>query len=261
MIKTMFNWGVENELVPVDIANTLRYVKSLRAGETDSPESNRSRGAVDFANVERVLPWLPPTLRDMVLVHYETGARPSEVCEMRACEIDRTREVWIFFPESHKNKWRKKKRFMPLTQKAREIVERRMAAVDGDYLFPPAESDRERREIAAAKRKSKVQPSQKKRHELHMISPLRVFRPHYNSQSYARAIKYAIIQANEHLKEGETPVEHWTPYQLRHTAITEVSLQFGEESAQIFAGHSSMKTTDIYDHSKLQKAIEISKLR
>jgi integrase len=45
----------------------------------------------------------------------------------------------------------------------------------------------------------------------------------------------------------------FTPYQLRHTAFTEVSLEFGCDYADAFVGHSVKGVAGVYDHSQLQK--------
>jgi integrase len=47
----------------------------------------------------------------------------------------------------------------------------------------------------------------------------------------------------------------FTPYQLRHTAITEISETYGRDVARAVAGHSSEAMTQIYDHSDVKKAL------
>jgi integrase len=49
-------------------------------------------------------------------------------------------------------------------------------------------------------------------------------------------------------------LQHWFPYQLRHAALSRISLEHGKEIAQLIAGHSSAQMTDRYDHSGLAKA-------
>jgi integrase len=49
----------------------------------------------------------------------------------------------------------------------------------------------------------------------------------------------------------------FTPYQLRHTALTGISAAHGRDAARAVAGHSSIKTTAIYDHSDILKAKKV----
>ena len=63
-----------------------------------------------------------------------------------------------------------------------------------------------------------VHPSQVDRAKRHAENPKSRARDHYDSQSYARSIKYAIIRANKLLPESER-IPHWTPYQLCHAAL------------------------------------------
>jgi integrase len=62
------------------------------------------------------------------------------------------------------------------------------------------------------------------------------------------------------LPDGEK-IPHWFPYQLRHSAITNISLERGKDMAQALAGHTSSKMTDNYDHSQLKKRERLAKKR
>jgi integrase len=53
----------------------------------------------------------------------------------------------------------------------------------------------------------------------------------------------------------------FTPYQLRHTKLTDISLEFGRDTARAVAGHTSEITTSIYDHADLEKAKLVVKKR
>lgn len=51
-------------------------------------------------------------------------------------------------------------------------------------------------------------------------------------------------------------VNHWTPYELRHTALQAVRDASGPEAAQALAGHSRLSTTEIYAQANEAKAIQ-----
>jgi integrase len=108
----------------------------------------------------------------------------------------------------------------------------------------------------AAKRKTKVQPSQMERQKRNAKKPKRKDRDHYNRDSYNRAIQRAIISANKRLPDHEQ-IPHWTPYQLRHAAITDIALQTGSlDIARAVAGQKSLSVTQGYNHADVKIAIE-----
>ncbi|MDR1925290.1 MAG: site-specific integrase [Planctomycetaceae bacterium] len=51
------------------------------------------------------------------------------------------------------------------------------------------------------------------------------------------------------------------PYQLRHTSLTQISVEHGKDAARAVAGHSSEVVTSIYDHSDVQKAQKVVNAR
>ena len=63
--------------------------------------------------------------------------------------------------------------------------------------------------------------------------------------AYRNAIYYAIRRANA---DG-VAIPKWTPYQLRHTAVTETSYNYGIDAARAMAGHTTINTTAIYEHT------------
>lgn len=86
-IKAVFKWAVENELVPPSVHHGLQAVRGLHRGRTDARETEPVR-PVSEAVVSETLPYLNRHVRGMVRVQMLTGARPGEVCRMRACDID-----------------------------------------------------------------------------------------------------------------------------------------------------------------------------
>lgn len=72
----------------------------------------------------------------------------------------------------------------------------------------------------------------------------------WNKDSY----RIAVTRAAEVAK-----VEHWTPYQIRHTAAQAVRDAIGPEGAQALLGHSRLSTTEIYAKANESKAIETAR--
>ena len=166
-------------------------------------------------------------------------------------------------PGVHKSTWREKNRkgeyirIVPLGKPEQEILAPRLVdKSDSDYVFSPKEAMREHYAIRAAKRKSRPQPSQVKRKERNAKNPKRKDRDFYDKGSYHHAIKQSIKIANRHLPDDEQ-IPHWTPYQLRHAAITDIALQTGKlDIARAVAGQKSISVTQGYNHADVKIAIE-----
>ena len=171
--------------------------------------------------------------------------------------------IWMYTPGTNKNSWRDKHkageyvRIIPLGKREQEILAPRVVGkADTDYTFSPKDTVRERSERDAAKRKSKPQPSQIKRKEQSAKKPKRKDRDCYDRNSYCRAIKRTIDAANKCLPDSEQ-IQHWTPYQLRHAAITDIVQQTGSlDIARAVAGQQSVSVTQGYNHADVKIAIE-----
>ena len=99
----------------------------------------------------------------MLRVQVATGMRPSEVCNIRPCDIDRSGEVWMFRPAKHKTANKGKRKAVPLMGDARDAITDYMNRDPQAYCFSPAESMAWFRANQRANRQSKVQPSQEDR--------------------------------------------------------------------------------------------------
>jgi integrase len=67
---------------------------------------------------------------------------------------------------------------------------------------------------------------------------------------------FSVRRYGKILKEviDKNKLPKFTSYQLRHNAITEISLVHNKDMARAVAGHNSELTTGIYDHADLDKA-------
>jgi integrase len=252
-IRAMFRWGVAQELVSPMTAEALRYVPSLYYGNTTAPES-RPRTDVPDAVVDTTLPHLMPTLSAMVQVQRWALMRPNEVCRMRVGDVDRSRKdgVWIYRPAVHKGTWRGHSKSITLGEPEQVLMLPYLEERETESaVFSP--------KVTAAEKKAKS-PKRQKRKKRSKANPK--FNPRapgdfYNSKSYARAIGRAIKKANRSLPDDQK-IPHWTPYQLRHAAITELVYENDGnlEIARAVAGQSSINVTQGYNHADLDIAIE-----
>jgi integrase len=121
IIKQMFDWGCEEEIVSAEVAGALRSVKSLRAGRTAAADYDEIQ-PVDDAVIEKTLPYISQPYQDMVRIQRLISGRPQDIFNMRACDIDRSGEVWKYVPFTHKTKKHGKVREIPIGPKAQQIL-------------------------------------------------------------------------------------------------------------------------------------------
>jgi integrase len=98
-IKRMFKWATENELIPGTVYEALRCVTCLKRGRTKAREGRKVMPISD-ADIQATVKHLPEVIADMVQLQRVTGARPSEICDIRPCDINRTGDVWEYIPAS-----------------------------------------------------------------------------------------------------------------------------------------------------------------
>jgi integrase len=242
-IVRMFKYAVSQELIDTETWNRLQSVESLRAGQTEAPDRDDVK-PVSIEMVRETAKHLSPVLKAMVRVHVATGMRPSEVCNIRPCDIDRSGEVWMFRPAKHKTANKGKRKAVPIIGDAREAITDYLNRDPQAYCFSPAESVAWWLATKRANRKSKVQPSQESRAK---ENPQKQPGERYNATTYRQSIQRAAKRAK---------VEQWHPYQLRHLAGTVVRDALGIEAAQALLGHSKASMTEHYAKQNESKAIE-----
>lgn len=257
-LKRMFRWGVSKELVPVEVIQRLQTVRGLSKGRTSARESPPVLPVAD-SDVELTLPYLPPVIRDMVQFERLTGARPSEVCKVRPCDVDRSGDVWLYRPESHKTQHHGHKRVIFIGPKAQEILRPYLLRGAEEYCFSPRDAERRRQEERHAARRTPLScgnvPGSNRK-----PNPKRQKGERYNKDSYHRAVHRTIEIANRKRGEqGQAAIPFWSPARLRHTAATEIRARFGLEAAQVALGHSRADVTQVYAERDETKGIEVAR--
>lgn len=260
-IRRVFKWAVAQEMVAPSVYEALRALDGLRRGRCAAPEPPGVR-PVSEADVAKVREHLSAEVRAMVDLQLLTGMRPGEVVALRAGDIERAKDAWIYRPQGHKTEHFGRERRVLLGPKAREILEPWLVRYPTGFLFAPDRAELARHKLQRKNRKTKLWPSHKNRKR----APVpRLFRDHYSTGSYARAIAYGCQKFNENEAEAarkrgdeKEPVAiEWSPNQLRHTAATRIRREFGLEMARVVLGHSSAVTTEIYAEIDLGKAAAV----
>ncbi|MCA9240209.1 MAG: tyrosine-type recombinase/integrase [Planctomycetales bacterium] len=247
-VRRMVRWAVGEELLPLSQSHGLAAVEGLRKGRGEAREPAPVL-PVDEATIDATLPHLPEMVADMVRLARLTAMRPAELCILRPCDLDREGDVWAYVPHSHKTEHHQRRRVVCLGPQAQAILLRYLARGAEDYCFQPRDSEKRRRALRHAERKTPIscgdRPGSKQ-----AARPKRAPGDHYSTASLRRAIHRACDAAG---------VDRWAPNQLRHAAATAVRRQFGLEAAQCVLGHSRAAVTEVYAERDLAKAVEVAR--
>ncbi|MEN0111547.1 MAG: tyrosine-type recombinase/integrase, partial [Planctomycetota bacterium] len=210
-IKRLFKWAAAEELVPETTYRSLALVPGLKKGRTEARETPPVL-PVDDATVEATLPALPPVVADMVRLQRITGMRPAEVCLIRPVDVDRSGDVWVYRPSSHKTEHRGRERVVCFGPKAQAVLGRYLDREAASHCFSPRESEAARLAARHASRKTPIDqgnaPGTNRKRR-----PRRSAGKRYTTDGYRRAIHRACDRAG---------VDRWSPNRLRHAAATEV---------------------------------------
>ncbi len=87
IVKRLFAWAVESELLPPSVWHGLLAVKGLRKGRSTAKEPRVVKPVSDSA-VEAVLERVSAPVRALIQIQRWTGARSGELCIMRPCDVD-----------------------------------------------------------------------------------------------------------------------------------------------------------------------------
>lgn len=109
---------------------------------------------VDDVKVEAALGHFPEVVADMVRLERLTGMRPVEVCMLRPCDLDRSKEAWIYRPESHKTEHYSRERIIPIGPRAQKVLLRYLVRDSQECCFRPCDSEAKRRAEARKHRKT-----------------------------------------------------------------------------------------------------------
>jgi len=202
-LKRIFNYA---HAMGLNVRNPVRHVAYFK-------ETGRIR-ALTIEEVDKYLAAAKGDLRDFAILATETGARPNEILALHKDEVHLA-EGYVSLPGT---KNRRAHRDVPLTDDAKEVLERRMLKSPNSYIFPVR------------------RPKTKHREVLHVAS---------------------LKRAHELVIEKNFPNDPFTIYTFRHTYGTRYS-QEGTELPVLaeLMGHSNLQTTMIYVHAASKQKIE-----
>jgi len=251
-IISIFGWGVSEELVQETTHRALKTVKALQEGHPGTFD-HKEREPVPDDVVRRTLPFMPPTLRTMVMLQRILGVRPNEIFNMRVGDIDTTRKngLWYYEPNAYKTSRFIGKIVFPLGKPEQELLAPYLKGKNPEEaVFSPRAAMAERNAEKRANRKTKITPSQAARNAERAAKP-KEYREFYNRDSYRRAVENAIIKGNKSLP-ADQQIPHWFPYLLRNSAATAIESEVGLDEAQAQLGHKTADMTRRYSKAQLR---------
>lgn len=293
LIRRMFRWGVEHEMLPASVYHGLTAVEGLRKGKTTAREGDPVRPVAD-AWVDAIRPPLvSPIVRAMIDLQLLTGMRPGEVCQIRTCDIGRDFAVWRYTPKTHKTQHHGHERIIHLGPAAQEVVRSYLKLDTQAFIFSPAASDawwKEQRRMNRETPLSCGTVAGDRRKRRRAREPGERFTVATYRRAIARACDAAFpppdhltrqrVKARGRKEEStrwETPAEwqarlgqemwaellkwreehRWHPHQLRHNAATRLRKQYGLEAARVILGHKSAAVAEVYAEIDQAKARQI----
>ena len=239
-MRSIFKWGVSEELVPAEMLARLASVAGLQRGRSEAHDPEPV-APVALASIETVLPLVPRGVRGLVLFQRFTGARPGEAVALRMRDIDTTGDTWTYRPTAHKNTWRGKARTISIGPRCQQLLEEFRPADPNAPVFPTAEN---KAYTVSGYRQAGERACD------------RAFPP---PAPLAQRADETAADWQARLTEGQQgevkawqKKHRWHPNQIRHTFATAARRLFGLEGAQVALGHSKADTTQIYaerDHA------------
>lgn len=133
-IRRMFRWAASEELVDASVWHALQTVSGLQRGRTSARETEPIK-PIDDAIVEATCQRLSPKVASMVRLQRLLGCRPHEVCDLRIGDVDRSREVWLIIPGSHKTEHHGRERIIAVGPKSQEILAPWLLGPDDRFAF------------------------------------------------------------------------------------------------------------------------------
>ncbi len=234
-VRRCIKWGVSRELVPPSVLTALEAVEGLRKGRGAVREGKKVGPVLD-EHVAAILPFVSRQVSSMVQLQRATGMRSGEMVQMTPADLDRSGEVWVYRPPSHKTQHLGHDRLVFMGPKARAIVEPFLLRSALAPCFSPREAEQERLQALSAKRATPInqgnQPGSNRK-----SNPRKMPGDSYSTASFRRAIGRACDKAG---------IPRWTPHQLRHAAATEIRKAYGLEGAGSVLGQADLNTTQIY---------------
>jgi integrase len=231
-IRAMFQWAVAEELVTPDRLVALRSVKPPKRGHVREGDP---REPVADEHIEAALAHMPPAAAAIVRFCRLTACRPSEAMSLRMADVEQLAGAWRWTLTKHKNSHRGKRRVVAIGQRAAAIAREWSAGKPAAALVFTRDGVGRR----PSNRTTATIPIQGD--------------PRKSMPWDAELLRKFVARA---CKAASIPV--WTPYQLRHTALTKARNEAGLEAAAAVGGHAASRMTEEYARDTFLLAAQVA---
>lgn len=213
---------------------------------------------ITYETLEIVSQFSSPVVGAMLKLQWQTAMRPGEIGPMRGCDLE-TREIngktiTVYIPKHHKNTHRGQSRVVPLNETSLTIWRDIAQGISPEeYVFTPLRSVQWWRAKCSElfRKRNKTQAEKVLMKESRRQRRLA---PFYTSKAYHHAIRAAIRAA----RRAGHDVPMFTPYDIRHSRLSEIQANYGWEVARAVAGHASLDATTWYAHKKMLRDLELA---
>jgi integrase len=264
-VRNMFAWAVSFDLIQESVHRGLELVPPLAKGRPAWPngpvprEGKRIKPVESWA-VARTVPFLPETLRPLVVAHWWIGCRASEACMMHTSEFEVEHDLLKWSPRQHKTEHHEDTeplvyRLGPNAQLA--ILPRLLPALLPPVL-PKSPRDRSRYWSHFGPNPGPVgwlfPVRGRGRHSSRGAG-------HWTRGSYRQAVARGIRLANKNRAADEPIIPHWSPLQIRHARATIIRDLHpkGAEASQAALRHKQLSTTEIYAEISEELARDVAR--
>jgi len=220
IIQQAFKRGVVWGMVSATTWHNVSALDPIPKGKGLCRETKPVEPVEDLRHVVAVKKHVAKSVWAMICLQLRTGMRPNEVLNLKPGQVDRSDNLWVYVPPSHKTQHKGKRRVLILDAKAQRVLLPFLDRDDDEFCFKPNESNVR-------------------------LNGNRRVGERYRRDSYRTAIQRACVKAG---------VEKWSPGQLRHNFGSEVRATGDLEAARILLGHSSTVTTAIYADASIERA-------
>lgn len=164
---------------------------------------------VQWAELQDIIPYLPIPIQQLIQLHWHTAARPNEIVQINANELERVNpDLTLWHLSNHKGSWRGDQRILFLGQAAMSILDAMVPGSSG-YYFPS------------------------KKNKKGFISRL----------TYQRIVKKCTVHLT---KKGILKHSGWSLRGIRNGRARQIQQQHGLEAARVLLGHTNQSMTSHY---------------
>lgn len=226
--KQAYEFGRSKGLISAETLLDVMSVKRVSARDSIARPAVKVHPVAD-AIVNATVEKCSASLGDMIRVQRLAGMRPSEICDLRPCDVDTSAgDVWFYEPDKHKTAYAGKVRIIVLPPSAVAILRPYLNRPLQDRCFTPREHAEQRG----------------------LVKRMKSAGDKWNQTTYRRAIARVCKAAG---------IEEWNPNRLRHAWATDVRRRLGIRAVQEGLSHQSMNTTETYAQKSKERLAKMAR--